>query len=196
MNRKRGRPTIGWEEMKQNGAKPHRWQKRKAQEEAAAAAKLVDHSPKIIAKFHAQCQKASDTFSARLVPGETIMRSYDGKVFNWPEEHMLTDARACAQNVVDADCKFEDAIYAQCVDFLVNLEDGAKRGLYMDPEQCDNALLILVAYAPDYDPLYNLEVLDLCEWFGWRDKDGKRVVTETYFLGDKLLPIIRAAGLI
>jgi hypothetical protein len=182
-----GRRKMTWEELRNRGCKPGRWKARQAEQDATNPKKWV------VDRYRAAKQKEAATFASRCIPGETLCRNLDGSVFAWPSNHFLSEAREVAREIVsDPDYKYPET-KKQCADFLSNLESGATQGLFLDSIAADNAELMIVAFAkPDFE-LFSLHILDLCEYFGWKDISGNRVLNDSTFLATEVQAMVAQA---
>src|SRR5579872_1047582 len=85
-----GRRKMGWEELRERGCKPSRWQQRKREQEAppepevTEAPKPFTPDPDAVAAYCASVQREWSTFESRDVSGEVLTRMY-GAPFDWKE---------------------------------------------------------------------------------------------------------------
>jgi len=83
-------------------------------------------------EFLADTARQRATFTARLVPGQTILLDDDNQAFTWPDDDPSTRARDYCQRVVQGVLPACDLHKRACARFLRDLEDGAARGFFFD----------------------------------------------------------------
>jgi hypothetical protein len=169
---KRGRPRSSWQALKKRGAKRSVWTRRKREGEV---------NPAAITWLEA-VQMEDETYSTRCILGSSVCHEFNGRVFDWRPEHDLTTVRNLAQEIVnDPNYAYPETI-AQCAEFLEDLNTGASRNIYVDPEAVANLALFIKAFGPT-TPVYWLTFFDLVRFFAQRTATGGYVLDDAELLG-------------
>lgn len=195
-----GRKLLDWRTLKDRGCKPHRWMRRKQEQETKAAKLLANPD---VAAFLQSAREEHATFSKRCHAGISVCAMIGGGPFTWDEDNFLTDARNVATKIVaDADYQWRGT-QKVCQEFLDHLDHGASKNIFLDPVACKTAELALIAFAkPDFTEWYLL-LLDLAQYFGTKHADGsyfftRKDMNDEEWLGDifdQSSEVLQIAGL-
>lgn len=129
------------------------------------------------AEFLAATQRARDTFPARLVPGQTMMRDEDG-VFDWSPADPSTRARDYAQRVVQGALPACDLNQRACARFLDDLEHGAEKGVFYDPVAARQIIQWFTCFCNR--PPFDWQLFVLVNLIGFRLPSGLRRFKEAW----------------
>src|ERR1700733_8486222 len=93
---KRGRPRASWVHLRDRGAKPSVWRKRKLEDEGPEmpetpfALPSFNPDPEKLDRYLAAVHKEHSTFDSRITPGQTIMNELGNVSFNARTNHGLS----------------------------------------------------------------------------------------------------------
>lgn len=122
--------------------------------------------------FIVRVKNVRDSFSARLVPGETVCK-VDGGLFTWPEGHAASIARNYAQQVIGGEIVAGELVKLACKRFIAELELGASRGFYFDGDEAAIIKEWFDNYVNDWK-IQPWQVFIVVNLFAWKWASGLR----------------------
>jgi hypothetical protein len=145
LNEKRlaGRPRKTPEELRRSGAKPFKVKQRFAEEQEAlgilteAKEKAAEKRGLLLDTFVDQVRRERETFSERVVPGQTVCNEYAGP-FDWREGHPLTVIKNYCDQVANGTILSGNYTRLASARFLGDLATGAAREMFIDPIAAEN----------------------------------------------------------
>ncbi len=139
----------------------------------------VEHEPEQISlqDFLASTNRARDTFSERLIAGQTMMLDADGP-FTWDPSDPTTRAREYAQQCSQGAIAACDLTIRCCNRFLDDLEHGHERGVYYDSVAAHQVIEFFTVFLKR--PPFKWQLLVLCNLFGFRLPSGLRRFKESW----------------
>jgi len=129
-------------------------------------------------EFLADTARQRATFTARLVPGQTILLDDDNQAFTWPDDDPSTRARDYCQRVVQGVLPACDLHKRACARFLRDLEDGAARGFFFDAVAARHIATWFAVFCKR--PLFDWQLFTVVNLFGWRLPSGLRRFKECW----------------
>lgn len=173
-----GRRRRTWQELKNSGCKPGRWQKRQREELGEIGANEA------ITAYLREMNRECATFAERLAAGEVIMRDLNGNKFDFfAEDHWFTQVCAFAKNSL-ADPACGEWTHELCTRFLADLDNSATHGYYLDPVAIESAKAMYAIWQTPATDLNYLRLLAVIEFLSWKKPDG-----ELRFADEELLKL-------
>jgi hypothetical protein len=193
---KRGRPRSTWIQLRDRGARPSVWKKRKLLDEPPAPVvetELLATGPDQVQVllYVAAVKRELDTFSARRVDGESLTREhgsgYDwqdvgpgyqahGATFHWTEGSLLRGCRDYANEIIADHATAGSYRRELCERFLADVSNGCDRNRFYDVEAAKNVERMLAIFADPEKRIPWIRVLAMIEFQCLKDRDGEFVL--------------------
>jgi hypothetical protein len=189
-----GSKKLSSDELRERGAKPHRWRKRLAEEQAKIAADLAAAAPPAeplppappdplaVDAYTASVLREWSTFAARHVSGEIIAREYGsgpfpgrdqdyadhGAIYNW-HPGLLRTCRDYAEQIASNPEKTGTWSMELATRFLADL---SKSDFVFDVEGSKNVEKMIQVFADSTKHIPMLRILAMVEFLCWKKSDG------------------------
>jgi len=130
-----------------------------------------------LGEFVMLVQHERNTFARRVIPDQTITCNFDGSQFTWPASHALTVARDyAASDEIPTGALMRLAKQR----FLDDINSGASRGLYLDPEAAKNIATWFTEFNIPGFVLQPWQMFVLVQIFAWKQANGLRRFREAW----------------
>ena len=113
------------------------------------------------------------TFSTRILPGQTVATELGNVRFNWRSNHPLAIVRKFAEHVAKAPTGYGQVTRRFCQRFLADLTSGHERGFYIDPVAAESLPLWLALRRWDCDTLAPMQLLCPVQIVAWKKATGE-----------------------
>jgi hypothetical protein len=186
-----GRRKMSWQELRERGCKPGRWEQRKKEQEAPLEVVAVEAprpftpDPDGVASYVAAVQREWDTFAKRCVSGEVLTRQHGapfdygkpgegylehGATYHFAEGRLRSpnpDLLQQCKDFAEANQSTGEWTRELSTRFLVDI--STLNEFVFDVEACKNVERMLATFAPDDDwPM--LRKLATVEFMSWKHR--------------------------